>query len=287
MFLLLLISIAAASLNSTVLHKAKLTKKGSIYLFNLFGMAVWCICLFLANGGRLHLNESVLLCGCIYGITQALFILFKTAAMNSGPVSITTLIGNCSLLISVVVCFVLWHEPISPADIGGLTLLMLGIVLTTLKTTDGKFTKKWLFYASFFLVLGAGVGIIFKAFSKTGTAYAGDMMLVASVVMLITYTVFCVFTKGFTSISKETTKNERRTFILTALVSGLLSCLYNRLNISLSGALDGVIFFPTFNGGVVVLSTVLSVLILKEKLTVKQIVGISIGVLGICIIGIL
>ena len=87
--------------------------------------------------------------------------------------------------------------------------------------------------------------------------------------------------------SNKHTKKEKRLFIILALVSGLLSCLYNRLNIYLSGALDGVIFFPSFNGGVVVLSTVVSMIIFKEKLSAKQLIGLLLGISGICIIGIL
>ena len=288
MLILLLFSIFAASLNSAVLHKADLSEKGAIYKFNLFGTLVWCVCLFIANGGRLHFDANTLLWGCIYGITQALFILFKTAAMNSGPVSITTLIGNCSLVVSVVVCFILWEEPISLADMIGLALLMLGLTLATYKKSSGTFTKKWAVLSLVFLVLGAGVGITFKGFSKSGgTAYTSDMMIVAAFVMLISYTVICLFVGGFALKPTSHAKKEKRLFIILALVSGLLSCLYNRLNIYLSGALDGVIFFPSFNGGVVVLSTVVSMIIFKEKLSAKQLIGLLLGISGICIIGIL
>ena len=85
MLLLLVLSVAAASLNSVALHKADLNDADSIYRFNLLCSAVWCVCLFAATGGKLHIDANILLWGCIYGVTQALFILFKTAAMNSGP----------------------------------------------------------------------------------------------------------------------------------------------------------------------------------------------------------
>ena len=61
MIFLLIIAIIAASLNSAVLHKATLTEKGAIYKFNLFGAPVWCVCLFIASGGRLHFDANTLL----------------------------------------------------------------------------------------------------------------------------------------------------------------------------------------------------------------------------------
>ena len=285
--LLLLISIVAASLNSTVMHKAKLHGSGAIYLFNLFSATVWCVCLFIINGCKLSFTQDAVLWGFVYGVVQALFILFKTGAMNSGPVAVTTMIGNCSMLVSVVACLFLWGEPISLADVAGLALLMVGILMTTFKRSNGTFTKKWPVLSFFFLLFAAGVGITFKAFSKSASAQAGDMMLVAAVVMLISYSILCFFTNGFSRMSRGVSKSERLTFVLFALTSGLFSCVYNRMNIFLSGELDGVIFFPSFNGGVVVLSTVLSVILLRERLMARQIVGICMGVVGICIIGIL
>ena len=115
-------------------------------------------------------------------------------------------------------------------------------------------------------------------------------MLISACVMLVSYAVICLFTGGFkrdVPSGNGEEKKARRQFVLYALVSGALSCGYNRLNIYLSGALDGVIFFPVFNGGVIFLSTVFSILLLKEKLNLKQIAGICVGIAGICVIGIL
>ena len=290
MYLLLLLSIAFASLNSVVLHKVKLD--GSrIYKYNLIGTLVWCVCLFFANGCKLTLNSDVILWGVVYGATQALFILFKTQAMNSGSVSVTTLIGNCSLVVSVLACFVLWGEGGGILDIIGLSVLLLGIFLTTFKKTGVGYNRKWLIYSVLFFFSASGVGLTFKAFSKSGSSeMAGDMMLLSSIVMLLSYTVICLFTGGVKTAKEKKADKEcsdsQKLFIIYALASGFLSCVYNRLNIFLAGELDGVVFYPSFNGGVVFLSMTLSILLLREKLSRKQTIGMIIGILGICIIGI-
>ena len=288
MICLLIMSVVFASLNSVYLHKIKLNNISSICRFNLICSLVWCIILFIANGCKLRIASGALLFGFIYGIAQVLFIMFKTAAMNSGPVSITTLIGNSSLIISVFVCLVLWNEPISFPDIIGLVLLIAGIVLCTYKKSEQKYSKLWKVYALFFLIFAASVGITFKAFSKyADSANAGDMLLIASLVMVLAYSVICCFIRNSKFENEFTEKKEISVFVRYALLSGVLSCLYNRLNIYLSGALDGVIFFPTFNGGVILLSTVLAIILLKEKILYKQLIGICSGIAGICIIGIL
>ena len=282
MLYLILLSIVFASLNSVILHKADLSGSTAVYKFNMIGAAVWCVCLFAVNGFKLHIDKTVLLWGVIYGITQALFILFKTLAMNSGAVSVTTLIGNTSLLVSVLFCFLVWQEPINAADIIGLAILMLGIACSTYEKNNENISRKWVVYSIFFLIFAASVGISFKAFGKKGSVNsAGDMMLV----MLASYTVICLCVKK-RNASRQGFKIQKE-FIIYALLSGCLSCVYNRMNIYLASVVDAVVFFPSFNGGVVFLSAFLSVLLLKEKLKLKTAIGIVLGIAGICIIGIL
>lgn len=288
MLLLLAISIISASLNSVFLHKTKLNDNKSIYKFNLLCSLVWCLVLFIANGCKLQITKNAFAFGVLYGIAQVCFIFFKTQAMNKGPVSITTLVGNSSLVISVVVCFILWDEPITFVDIIGLILLFVGIVLCTYKKSEQKYKKYWKVYVIAFLILSASVGIIFKAYSKTGKQNnVGDMLLVSSIVMLLAYSIVCVFIGSFKGGEVTLDKKEKLIFIRYALISGLLSCLYNRLNIYLCSVLDGVIFFPVFNGGVILLSALLAIRMLNEKLLLRQVLGVLSGILGICLIGVL
>lgn len=292
MLYLLLISIIFASLNSVVLHKADLSNGNTVYKINMIVSAVWFFVLFAVNGFKISISSPALIWGIVYGVTQTLFILFKTLAMNSGPVSVTTLIGNMSLVVSVFFCFFVWQEAITASDIIGLAILMLGTVLTTYKNKkDGKkISRKWIIYSIFFLIFAASVGISFKAFGKTGHAdVAGDMMIIASFVMLFLYFIICLLTNKKSRYLSETGLENKlnKTLIIYSLLSGVLSCGYNRLNIYLTSTMSAVVFFPSFNGGVVLLSTALSIIILREKITLKSFVGIMLGLAGICIIGIL
>lgn len=283
---LLIISILAASMNSVVLSKAKANGKSEIFKFNLIISVVWLIILFTFNKGHVYLDGQVLFWGIAYGITQTLFILFKTAAMSTGPVSITTLIGNSSLIVSIIVSLMVWKEQINITDIIGLVLLIVAIFMCTYRKDDTNSSPKWKYYTALFLVCASGVGIVFKGFGKTaGTEHCGDMMLVASAVMVVCNFVICMFTGGIRI--KNTTCGSIKKFLIFALISGVLSCIYNRLNVFLSGNLDAIIFFPSFNGGTILVSTLLSVLLCSEKLVIKQAVGLLLGISAICLIGIL
>ena len=290
MYILIVFSVLIASINSVLLKKTRLNEKTELFKFNLCTALIWCIVLFITNKGQLYLNASIWMWGMVYGLAQSFFIFFKAAAMNTGAVSVTTLIGNSSLFVSIFASLIIWKEKVTVMDLLGLLLLGVAIFLCTYKKSETSYTASWKYYAVLFLVFAASVGIIFKGFGKSGNLeHCGDMMLVAALTMVVFYTVACGLMGGwnFKQTFGAQSREKQKEFIGFAVGSGILSCLYNRLNIFLSGSMDAVIFFPAFNGGVVLVSALLGVLFCKERLSKKQVAGIGIGILAIVVIGIL
>lgn len=286
MYYFLGLSVFTASFNSIILNRSGVRKKEEVFGFNFIGAFLWCIMLFIIAKGNITLCFDVVFWGILYGSVQALFILFKTLAMSTGSVAVTTLIGNSALLISIFVSLLVWKEKVTLIDVSGLLLLCLAIYLCTYKKNRVTYTPQWKYYTVFFLIFAAGVGIVFKAFGKSGNLeYCNDMMFIAAVFMMLFYLSAHFLAGGFRSGYLLVAPS--RKFLICGLLSGALSCLYNRLNVFLSGSMDAIVFFPVFNGGVVLLSTVFSVMILKEKLSSKQVAGVVTGIIAICLIGIL
>lgn len=280
---LLIISIFAASLNSVLLHK--LPVKSDVFTFNLIGSLLWIVILFAVNGFTVNFTFDTIFWGVLYGTVQMLFMIFKTKSMGAGPVSITTLIGNCSLILSTSVGVLFWEEKISVLQIIGIVALIVAFFLCTYQKSSTKSSKLWVFYCVFFFIFCAGVGIVFKCFSKVGNGDANDMMVIASITMLIIFSFKKLIDMIINNKAIEKQKSSKSFFIL-ALSSGILSCIYNRINISISGILPSAVFFPCFNGGVILLSFTLSVIMLKERITRRQALGLVLGTVAVLIIGI-
>lgn len=285
MAFLIVPSVAAAALCSVVMKRVGLRGARDLFVFNLISSVVWLVILgglYGLNGGGAFSAREILW-GIAYGAVQSLFLVFKAGAMSSGPVSVTTLIGNCSLILSTAVSVLFLREKIALPTIPGIALLLIAIALCTLQKPDGtKATKRWIFYCVGFFTFAAGVGITFKLFSGSGSDDCGRMMLVAAAVM-------CAVTLG---LSAATGAFRKQSFLraksawLPVLLCGVLSCGYNRLNIVLAGALPGAFFYPVFNGGVILLSALLSLLLLRERLMPRQWAGIVLGTAAIAVIGI-
>jgi len=148
---MLVLSVVTASLNSIVMRKVKLNNIRDTFLFNLIVSFIWFGILVSINGFSVAFNYNTILWGTVYGVTQALFVFFKTLSMNSGSVSVTTLIGNSSLFISVFVSLLVWNERISSADYLGLFILLISIVLCTYRKSGEEYNKKWGVYTFFSL----------------------------------------------------------------------------------------------------------------------------------------
>lgn len=280
-YLLLFVSIAFAVANSILFHKREaLENKMNPFMFNGVGSVVWIAALVLINKGRLCLNHNTVLYGIVYGTVQILFLFFKLKAMETGPVSVTTLIGNCSMVFSVIVSMIIWDEPVGVMQWVGIAILLLGIAAASeIKKADG-YKRLWSFYVVGFFILAGIVGIVFKLFSAAENhRHYTDMFIIAAAFMAL-----CNF-----AVSSTYAKNERTVYNKTdwryALLCGVVCCVYNRLNAFLAGALPGVIFFPVFNGSVIILSAAAGVVLCKERLKKRQLLGFAMGAVALLFIG--
>ena len=121
----------------------------------------------------------------------------------------------------------MWKEQADGTDIIGLILLLVSIFMCTYQKENTDRSPKWKYYAVLFLVFAAIVGLVFKGFGKaTGTNHCGDMMIIASIVMVVCYFIICMFTGGINV--KNANYGSTKKFLIFALVLGILSCIYNR-----------------------------------------------------------
>lgn len=142
--------------------------------------------LFIMNHGHLTFNKGILFWGITYGVVQVLFLIFKTLAMSNGPVSITTLIGNCSMLLSISASVLIWKETLHIGHIVGIALLLFSILLCTKTDQTTHFSKHWPIYCLLFFILCGSVGIIFKLFAASENhANRLDMMLISTITMIL------------------------------------------------------------------------------------------------------
>ena len=281
---LLGLSIAAATANNLLIHGFSLARRQALFFFNFLCGCVWILMLLPFCLGDLAFTANEITFGLLWGVTQAAFLFCKSGAMSSGLVSVTTLIGNASLLFSTIAGVILFRETVGVAQYIGVPLLLLAVFLCTFRGfSGGQILRRWIPFCAGFLVTAAAIGIIFKYFSACGGGNVNRMMLIGALTVTLCMAAETALTRGFSFAGF----GEGKCLPLRILGCGAVSCLYNRLNITLAGALPSAFFFPAFNGGVILLCALCGRFLFGEKLSARAWVGIGLGVVAIVIIGML
>lgn len=273
-YFLLAISVFLAVSNNVLYHKLSGMGNYNRFLFTAVSSLIWLFILLPAGISGIKSGEIIF--GVIYGIVQSLFLFFKMRAMSSGPISITSVVSNCSMLLTTILGIFLFSESVGFFQAVGVACILISVFMCTDAKADMEMSVKWKIYCLCFFVCAASVGIIFKYFSKTN-GNGNNMMIVSAITMVLVMTGL-----SFTSAEKMKLSKSQ---LLIAFLAGLVSCGYNRLNLFLSGALPSVVFFPIFNGSIVLLCSVTGAVFFKERFSLKQLSGIIIGIIAIALIG--
>ena len=71
------------------------------------------------------------------------------------------------------------------------------------------------------------------------------------------------------------------TLPLIMAIAGLCVAANNKFNLYLTGVLPTAIFFPIYNVGILILTTISAIFIFKERLSLKQWIGVAIGIISV------
>lgn len=278
-YILLIISITFSALNNITLHFLHVKNvKYNSFLFNAGVTLIWFFILLAYNKGFGKITTHTVIYGVSYGCALVGFLYFKTKLITSVNVSIATLFISSSFIMTTLFNAFFWKERIDFYTVTGIVLMLVSVVLIYIKRVEEKVSFKYKLCLIFAFIFSGLVGIIFRLHQSCDKASTDEMMiisaLVATVMLIALY--FTTTKKG----ERKATKDVKPVLTVMLLV-GIFSCIYNRLNIYLTGVMESVIFFPTFNGASVLAVFVLGMVLFKEKPTKLQTVGGTLGILAI------
>lgn len=286
-----MLSVLFAVCNNVFLHilsDKKITYNP--FAFNGFITLLWLVILFAYNRGRFAGTTVTFIYGAVYGCMLTGFIFFKSMAMSSGPVSLASLIGCSSFIVTTVFNAIFWKEKITFFNVAGIILMIVSVFLVTYRKrsdADGALTLKWKIYCALFFLFSAGTGIVFRLHQSADAGNTNEMMIVSAA--FATALLFAVYGARLLGKKKPAAaaecalsrKKQLAVYAAVTVACGAFSCLYNRINIYLSGAMQSTVFFPVFNGGVVILSFFAGWAFFKEKPNALKIIGSVAGFIAI------
>lgn len=277
----IILSISSMVLQNCILNnvcKRDLQTSDHVYRFNILTYAV-CILLFGIISLSSGFSIFTVCMGLLFGVVTAFSNYYKMLSLSSGPMHITLLITTSSMIIPTL-SGVFFGEGFSLPKLCVVALLIFFIYLSLEKKGDSKINKRWLIFCSLAFIFQGSIGVLQKIHqSSAHKDEAGVFLFVAFICSLIYSHIRAK--KSFKEL------NFTKKHFAFALICGMCTFGMNFLNLKLSGLLPSQLFFPIVNGSAIILSSVMSVLLFKEKLTKKQIIGLCGGIvslIAICLI---
>ena len=291
----LLLPLGWALASSKVTLQSKFSKSGKHTLSqNVFFTAIMfsVISLMLLpslfDGG---VSGTTVLYAALLGSFSLLYQILYVIALSMGRMTLTVIINNFGMLIPMLISVLFLSEEFTPLIGIGAALALASLCLTVVNKSGKRKAIKnngesviWL-VLTLLLFLSNGFA---STFQKLYTVRAGDdfqpLEFVCIAYMVAAIEAFVIFgalapkdkKKGITPVSKSAV------FIGCGVGAalGVFQCV-NTFAISL---IPGSIYYPAYNCGTSISLALIGATLFKERFTLRQYIGIGIGIIAILLL---
>jgi drug/metabolite transporter (DMT)-like permease len=258
-------------------------KRNTNAVYNMvYGIAVflgWSV-LFIVD---FSFDAGVLPYSLAFAAFYALANVGLISALKTGSALLTSLLCHLSLIAVSIWGFFFWGEPFTTLIAIGLTLVVIAVFLCLYtggkKDAEAKtkFSWKWVIYVSMAFFGNAGCTIVQRQQQRAFAYQHGNMLM-----FFATLCSALVFVAMWLKTDKRDTVELIKTKGYMPTVSGIANALMNVFVILLASAsLSASLVFPAMSVGALALTTLFSVLALKERLRWWQWLGIVLGAVAI------
>lgn len=206
----------------------------------------------------------------------SLFTVMAQVTQQNG-VSVASVANKMSVIIPTVLAFFLYQDPLGSYKIIGIAIALVGIFLVTYKGKAKVEGSLWILP----LILFVGSGILDSLLK-----YAQQNLMAEAEYALFTPTAFGIagiLGVFYTLVKKQKWQSKSLLWGVILGVPNYFSILILLMALSIP-YIESSVVFPINNVGVVLLSSLFSLVIFKEKLLARNYFGIALSVIAIFLI---
>ena len=250
---------------------------------NILSSILGLFLILIAQNG-FNFSLITLLISCFSGIMLAASSGFILAAMKSGTVALSSLFSTAGILVPCIAGIFIFNQPMSYGQWIGIALFFVAAYLligSSAKIYNGFSLK------TFLLLIGTMLANGFTMLAQQMfTFYVpdGDVSVfsflsfgIVGVLMLI---LACIPTKGEIKIQYRLSNK----LLILGAVSAVAVFIINQLATLSTALVPPSILFAFINGGSTIIAAIVAAICFHEKLTLRSILGITIGVVSLIII---
>lgn len=228
-------------------------------------------------------SPEVWIYGAIIAVLTVAYQVFYTKALHSGCVSLTVLMINLSLIIPTLFSWLYYKERLTILGLIGIVLTIVSFFVSTETKGEKGFNKKWLIYSLIATLSTALMNIVIKIFNKS--VFNGEKGAFISISYLIAFCICIILLLIFRSKGTKKTIKVNFKYVLGIVAIGVVLALHTFTNNKGVELINGTIYYAIANGGTILLSTISGVVLFKDKLSVRQLIGVIIGIVAVILTG--
>lgn len=281
-YILLSVSMLSVVLQNGLFNtvsKRKLKDRFDIFNYNSW-LYLICFVLFAVLAIGTKISVYSVLMGLLFGIVTMLSNFYKLTALSKGPMHITVLVTTSSMIIPAMSGAIMFGESFSVGKALAVLLLIFFIYISLKKDKNSELNKQWVIYCILAFIFQGVIGIIQKIHQTS--SHKEELLIFLASAFLFS----CIFSRCLAHGGKTGLKFSKTEYIF-AVICGICTFTMNYINLKLSGLLPTQLFFPLVNGGAIILTSLVSVVIFKEKINKRQTIGIIGGLVSLIFICVL
>lgn len=240
--------------------------------------------LLYALAARSMPSISAIILGMAFGVCFFLTLTCSAICYEIGPMSLTAILVNASLIWPVLWSICFWEDMISARMLAGMILICLTFALSSLgmHSQKNRMGKRWLLLAMIAFCCNGGSAVLQKSYQRFEPQGEGPCFL------LVAYlTAALLFFGDYVLHRRQDAflpRKRRGVYLLLVSAAGAGSFAGNFLLQSLCARIPAGVLYPVANGGLCVVTALASFLLFHERPTRWKICSIVSGVAGIAVL---
>ncbi len=209
------------------------------------------------------------------------YLLLTRSAQEAG-VTVTSLSSKLSVVIPTAMGLLLFHEHLNAASSAGIALALVALYLIVGKKgkNENRTQGRWKALFPILIFFGTGIGdMLMKLTEQRNTMPDMNVMIAFIYFVALLFGIVLVVNDRLTRGTKLAWKNMAGGFLLGLFNYFSTYCVYRCMRL-----FDNVFLFPVYNIGVVTFTALAGLLLFKEKLTTKNLIGMAIAIIAVILI---
>ena len=264
-----------------VTTKAYNAKARGVYSFSA-AKSLAALMVFLVTAGKnLTFSPETIIYSVAFALTYSMATIFSVLAIKTGPLSLTSLLGQYSLIIPTFYGLLILNEAAGVALIIGIVLLLVSLLLINLegKKEEKKITLKWGIYVLLSFIGNGGCSTVQKIQQiKCNGMYKNEFMIIAFIITVITLLICTLITERNTMV--DSFKKGFPYYTVCGLANGAV----NFFVLVLATRMPASVMFPIISAGGIVTTALISIFVYKEKLSLPQKIGMILGITAVVVL---